>query len=110
MEKKVRKMPRNTKYNKKWEDKVVNDDKVGTWCQKETDTSAKCLPCRKVIDISNKGFSALRVHAGNRYNQNYVSNYSEPSTSSANLERDSINQPPANFTNKTENELLTDQI
>ena len=67
MEKKVRKMPRNTKYNKNWEDKVVNDVKIGTWCQKETDTSAKCLPCRKVIDISNKGFSALRVHAGNKY-------------------------------------------
>ena len=53
-------MPKyKTTYRKKWEDEEdVTENKIGLWCQKETEESAKCLPCDKIISISTHGIAA----------------------------------------------------
>ena len=57
------KQKKNT-YNEKWEDKEdITGNKIGLWCKRENDQTARCSLCNKIISVSTHGIAALRIHA-----------------------------------------------
>ena len=51
-------------YNEKWEDKEdITGNKIGLWCKRENDKTARCSLCNEIISVSTHGIAALRIHA-----------------------------------------------
>ena len=58
-------MPHHGKvtFQTAWLQKEDEDGhKIGTWCQKESDSTAFCVICNKPFSISNSGFSQIKQH------------------------------------------------
>ena len=57
-------MPNKKTYNEKWEDKEdITGNKIGLWCKRENDQTARCSFCYKIISVSTHGIAVLRIHA-----------------------------------------------
>lgn len=62
-------MPNKKTYNEKWEDKEdITGNKIGLWCKRENDQTARCSLCNKIISVSTHGIAALRIHAKRKKN------------------------------------------
>ena len=103
------KMPKyKSKYKKKWEkEDDGTGNKIGVWCRKENDYEAKCSFCNGLVDVSNKGKSALKKHAKSETHKEKLLVDAQPSNSSASVAA-VIEDNLDSFQNEEQN--LDDQI
>jgi hypothetical protein len=59
-----KKMPHHGQvcFQTSWLQKYETWNKIGTWCQKESESTAFCIICNKSFSISNSGFSQIKQH------------------------------------------------
>jgi hypothetical protein len=58
----LKKMPHHgqVSFQTYWLQKDETWNKIGTWCQKESESTAFCIICNKSFSISNSGFSQIK--------------------------------------------------
>ena len=86
---KIIKMPRATKYNKKWEDEDDKEtgEKLGKWISQiiGKEDQARCRVCEKDIKVATHGIKALQYHSRSKGHkkklETNISVQSNPSTS-----------------------------
>jgi hypothetical protein len=60
----LKKLPHHgqVSFQTSWLQKDETWNKIGTWCQKESESTAFCIICNQSFSISNSGFSQIKQH------------------------------------------------